>query len=47
MLAKTTALDRKTAVIEKTQKNKRGDLRGMGRAPSVAGVCVFCNQSIC
>jgi hypothetical protein len=24
------AMDRKTAVIEKTQKNMRGDFRGMG-----------------
>lgn len=30
MLAKTTALDSKTALVEKTQKNKRADFRGMG-----------------
>jgi hypothetical protein len=38
MLAKTTALDRKTALAEKTQKNKRvllwADFRGMGWALS-------------
>ena len=32
MLAKTTALDRKTALAEKTQKNKMGGFRGMGWA---------------
>ena len=36
MLAKTTALDSKTALVEKMQRNKRallwGDFRGMGWA---------------
>jgi len=30
-------LDRKTALIEKTQKNKRADFRGIERTPLVAG----------
>jgi hypothetical protein len=39
MLAKTTAMDRKTALIEKTQKNMRGDFRGMGLILRWLGKC--------
>jgi hypothetical protein len=38
MLAKITALDSKTALAEKTQKNKRADFRGMGWFLWVVGV---------
>jgi|LakMenE18May11ns_1017448.scaffolds.fasta_scaffold5677508_1 hypothetical protein len=47
MLAKTTALDRKTAVIEKTQKNIMGDFRGMGGSFGGGENVIFCNKSPC